>query len=140
MTATTVNTKGIELQVGNGATPTETFTACAQIVDISEAPGGATTKSIDVTTLDDTFSQKDGGATLDAGSVKFEVLYDPANTQHQALKDGVGTRKNFKNVLPDGTEYAYSGVITEFKVMSKKDDKVRASVSIDISGEVTETV
>lgn len=141
MTATTVNTKGINLSIGDGATPPdEEFTIVAQITDFNDLPGSLKSKSISVTTLDDEFEQKDGGATKDSGGIKFEILYDPKNASQQMLKAAIGIRKNYYVALPGGTTYQFAGVLTEFTPSGKKDEKIRASVSIDVSGEVTEEV
>ena len=138
MTATTHNTNGIVLKLGDAATPTEVFTACGQMTDWDGFDEKS--KVIDTTTLDDDYAEKDGGAVIDSGSTGFDLLYDPANTQAAAVRAAIGTKRNFKLILSNGTtQFAFAAVITGFKTMGKKDDKLRAKVSLDISGAITKS-
>lgn len=136
MTATTLNTNSTGLKIGDGVTPTEGFTSVGQITDWDGFDEKS--KVIDVTTLDDDYSEKDGGAVIDSGATGMDLLYDPANTNINALRTGVGTKKNFQLILSNGTtQFAFAAVITGFKIMGKKDDKIRAKVALDISGAIT---
>lgn len=138
MTATTHNTNGLVLKIGDGATPTEGFTAVGQITDWDGFDEKS--KVIDTTTLDDDYAEKDGGAVIDSGATGMDLLYDQANTNITALRTGLGTKKNFKLILSNGTtQFAFAAVITGFKIMGKKDDKVRAKVSLDVSGAITKS-
>lgn len=138
MTATTLNTNSTVLKIGDGVTPTEGFTSVGQITDWDGFDEKS--KVIDVTTLDDDYSEKDGGAVIDSGATGMDLLYDPANTNINALRTGVGTKKNFQLILSNGTtQFAFAAVITGFKIMGKKDDKIRAKVALDISGAITKS-
>lgn len=138
MTATTHNTNGLVLKIGDGATPSEGFTAVGQITDWDGFDEKS--KVIDITTLDDDYAEKDGGAVIDSGATGMDLLYDQASTNINALRTGLGTKKNFKLILSNGTtQFAFAAVITGFKVMGKKDDKVRAKVSLDVSGAITKS-
>lgn len=138
MTATTLNTNSTVLKIGDGVTPTEGFTNVGQITDWDGFDEKS--KVIDITTLDDDYSEKDGGAVIDSGATGMDLLYDPANTNINDLRTGVGTKKNFKLILSNGTtQFAFAAVITGFKIMGKKDDKVRAKVSLDVSGAITKS-
>lgn len=138
MTATTLNTNSTVLKIGDGVTPTEGFTNVGQITDWDGFDEKS--KVIDITTLDDDYSEKDGGAVIDSGATGMDLLYDQANTNITALRTGLGTKKNFKLILSNGTtQFAFAAVITGFKVMGKKDDKVRAKVSLDVSGAITKS-
>lgn len=138
MTATTLNTNSTVLKIGDGVTPTEGFTSVGQITDWDGFDEKS--KVIDITTLDDDYSEKDGGAVIDSGATGMDLLYDPANTNINDLRTGVGTKKNFKLILSNGTtQFAFAAVITGFKIMGKKDDKVRAKVSLDVSGAITKS-
>lgn len=139
MTATTHNTNGLVLKIGDGATPSEGFTAVGQITDWDGFDEKS--KVIDITTLDDDYAEKDGGAVIDSGATGMDLLYDQANTNINALRTGLGTKRNFKLTLSNGTtHFAFAAVITGFKVMGKKDDKVRAKVSLDVSGAITKSI
>lgn len=138
MTATTLNTNSTVLKIGDGVTPTEGFTSVGQITDWDGFDEKS--KVIDITTLDDDYSEKDGGAVIDSGATGMDLLYDPANTNINALRTGVGTKKNFQLILSNGTtQFAFAAVITGFKIMGKKDDKIRAKVSLDVSGAITKS-
>lgn len=138
MTATALNTNSTVLKIGDGATPTEGFTNVGQITDWDGFDEKS--KVIDITTLDDDYSEKDGGAVIDSGATGMDLLYDPANTNINGLRTGVGTKKNFKLILSNGTtQFAFAAVITGFKIMGKKDDKIRAKVSLDVSGAITKS-
>lgn len=138
MTATTLNTNSTVLKIGDGVTPTEGFTNVGQITDWDGFDEKS--KVIDITTLDDDYSEKDGGAVIDSGATGMDLLYDPANTNINALRTGVGTKKNFELILSNGTtQFAFAAVITGFKIMGKKDDKIRAKVSLDVSGAITKS-
>ena len=138
MTATTLNTNSTVLKIGDGVTPTEGFTNVGQITDWDGFDEKS--KVIDITTLDDDYSEKDGGAVIDSGATGMDLLYDPANTNINGLRTGVGTKKNFKLILSNGTtQFAFAAVITGFKIMGKKDDKIRAKVSLDVSGAITKS-
>lgn len=138
MTATTLNTNSTVLKIGDGVTPTEGFTSVGQITDWDGFDEKS--KVIDITTLDDDYSEKDGGAVIDSGATGMDLLYDPANTNINALRTGIGTKKNFQLILSNGTtQFAFAAVITGFKIMGKKDDKIRAKVALDISGAITKS-
>lgn len=138
MTATTLNTNSTVLKIGDGVTPTEGFTNVGQITDWDGFDEKS--KVIDITTLDDDYSEKDGGAVIDSGATGMDLLYDPANPNINALRTGVGTKKNFQLILSNGTtQFAFAAVITGFKIMGKKDDKIRAKVSLDVSGAITKS-
>ena len=138
MTATTHNVNGTVLKIGDGETPTEGFTAVGQITDWDGFDEKS--KVIDITTLDDDYAEKDGGAVIDSGATGMDLLYDQANTNINALRTGLGTKMNFKLILSNGTtQFAFSAVITGFKTMGKKDDKVRAKIALDISGAITKS-
>lgn len=138
MTATTLNTNSTVLKIGDGVIPTEGFTNVGQITDWDGFDEKS--KVIDITTLDDDYSEKDGGAVIDSGATGMDLLYDQANTNINALRTSLGTKKNFKLILSNGTtQFAFAAVITGFKIMGKKDDKIRAKVSLDVSGAITKS-
>lgn len=138
MTAITINANSTVLKIGDGVSPTEGFTSVLQITDWDGTDEKS--KAIDITTLDDDYSEKDGGAVIDSGSTGFDGLYDPANTNINAMRTGVGTKKNFKLILSNGTtQFAFAAVITGFKITGKKDDKIRCKFSLDISGAVVKS-
>lgn len=138
MTATTHNVNGTTLKLGDAATPTEVFNLVGQITDWDGFDEKS--KVIDITTLDDDYAEKDGGAVIDSGSTGFDIIYDAANTRMTDLRSALGTKRNFELVLSNGTtQFAFAAVVTGIKMAAKKDDKLRAKVSLDISGAITKS-
>ena len=84
MTATTMNTKGTIIKIGDGATPTEVFTTIGQITDWDGFDESA--KSIDITVITDDYAMKAGGGVIDSGSVSLDILYDPANATFTSVQ------------------------------------------------------
>jgi len=77
---------------------------------------------------------------IDSGSTGFDIIYDAANTRMTDLRSALGTKRNFKLVLSNGTtQFAFAAVVTGIKMAAKKDDKLRAKVSLDISGAITKS-
>ena len=106
--------KGTKLEVGDGATPTEVFTLIAGIRTIT---GPANERQmIDVTSHDTPggFMDEMGGLKR-WGALSFELLWDPANVQHQQLWDDYveDTVRNYKLIFPDtsATTLTFSGFI-----------------------------
>lgn len=136
--AVTVNVKGTTIKLGDGNTPTETFSTIGQITDWDGFD--ETAKAIDVTVITDDYVMRDGGGQIDSGKLSLDILYDPANTTFGSLQSGLNTRKNFQIVLSNGTtQFAFAAVIAGIKKMAKKGDKLRAQVSLEISGAITKS-
>jgi predicted secreted protein len=78
----------------------------------------------------------------DAGQVSFDLLWDPADTQHEGLisdyEDDV--LRDFEKVYPNtgAATWAFSGYVT-FELSAPLDDALMARVVIDISGAVERT-
>lgn len=131
---------GTQLQRGDGATPTETFTAIANVTDIT--PPGLERETLDVTS----HGSPDGwrefiGGLKDGGEVEIELNYDPR--EHDAdfkadLEDS--EPRNYKVVWP-GTlgEWSFKAVLTNFETSAPHDDKLSASATFKVSGKPTIT-
>lgn len=139
MATTYIESQGVELQVGDGGDPTETFALIPQVITINGPDGSAS--EIDVTTLDSTAREFAMGLA-DEGNIPFELVYDPDNTVHAGLRADRAARtlRNFQLVLTNNpaTTFALSGYVTQFALTAGVDDVVRVSANIRISGPMTE--
>lgn len=129
---------GAELRRGDGTTPTEVFTAIANITNI-EGPG-IERETIDVTAHNtvDAYMEFVGGLK-DGGEVSVDVNYDPA--QHDALIADFDDEdpRNYQLVFPDAaaTTWSFAAILTEFNPEAPYDDKLAASLTFKVSGKPT---
>jgi predicted secreted protein len=137
MTTTYIESQGMELQRGDGASP-EVFTLIDQITTLDGPDGSAS--EIDITTLDSTAREFAMGLK-DSGSITFEAVYDPAKTQHQGLRTDWNARtlRNFQLVFTNSpaTTWSFSAYVQNFSISAGVDEVVRLSVTLRISGDVT---
>lgn len=134
---------GTLLKIGDGASPTETFTTIAEVTDI----GGP---SLKLATIEATsHSSTDGwiekiGGLLDGGELSFDVSFIPTNAT-QNFSTGLiyamvnRTVRNFKLVFPNlsATTWAFAALVTGFEPKEPIDDKLSASVTLEITGKPT---
>lgn len=129
---------GTKLQVEIAAV----FTDIANIVNLD--PIDKSCDIIDATSHDspDEYREKLAGL-IDAGDVKLELNYDPANTTHQKVEDVLAVATNFKIKYagnPTGRATgSFSGTCKQFTTGAPHDGKLTASAVIAISGKVTWT-
>jgi predicted secreted protein len=139
MSTNAIKSQGTVFKIGNGGGP-ETFTAIPEIVSFSGP--GETAGTIDVTDLDSTAKEYIAGLK-DTGTLSFDINYIPDNTVHAQIRTdmGAGTLRNFQIIFTDtgATQWDFAAVITGFSVSGATDDKVTASVSLQISGDITES-
>jgi hypothetical protein len=100
----------------------------------------ATKPDIDVTAIDDTAAQSIDG-TPDYGQVTFDLFWDPAETNHQLLKDDfdvVGAVAYFKVIYADtGAAVAtFQGNVKGFEWDHSKGNAVKVKVTVKLSGAV----
>lgn len=93
--------QGTQLQLGDGASPTESFSTVAEVTKVSR--GGSKMDLVDTTNMDSVGAYREKLATLlDGGEISFDANYIPGDVTQQALQaqfDG-RTRSNWKIVLP----------------------------------------
>lgn len=126
-------TKGLILKFGATATPTEVV---AQLGDCT-LDLGAREGALDVTTHDNT----DGNAEmLDNGfkspwSFSGEIVWDPANTQHELLRSahGSGTTHYATVVVPDAGAAQITGPVrvSEFSAPTPVKGSLRVSFTLE---------
>lgn len=140
MSSNALESQGMVLKHGNGATPTEAFTAIPEIKTFS-GPGGSATV-IDVTDLSSAAKEKRMGLA-DEGQLQFTINYIPANAQHAGLRADRASRvlRNFQMEFTDTpkTVWNFAAYVTGFAVSGAVDGVVEANVTLEISGAITET-
>ena len=118
-----------------------TFTAVAQLTDISRS--GTESETYDATTLDTTgaFKEYDQTGYSEPGTVELSGFYDPALSGHQAITTLITTPadQNWKIIYADSgtTEEAFTGVGVSNEVTAAMNDGLKFNSSIKISGAVT---
>lgn len=139
MASQAIEAQGIVIARGDGATP-EVFTTIPGVKSFS-GPGGSASV-IDVTDLQSTGKEKRMGLQ-DEGQITLDINYTPDNAVHQALRSDRAARtlRNFKLTFTDdgNTVWDFAAFVTGFTVQGGVDAVVGASVTLEISGSITES-
>lgn len=132
-----IETQGVLIQRGDGGGPVETFATIGEIISF-DGPGGSASV-IDATSLDSVAREKLMGLP-DEGQFSFEMNLVPGDEGQQGLRADRKARvlRNFKITLTDEdqTTLTFSAFVLEFSISGGVDDKVTASCTMEISGEV----
>lgn len=135
--------QGTVLRIGDGATPTEAFTDIEGCDDFS-GPG----ESAD--TIETTSHSSPGhrrqyiGGLINSGELTFDVFWifvEPGQLALQAAFND-GLEHNFQMEFPvDTTDnlLSFAGIVTGMEWAVPKDDAVKKSVTIQITGPVSES-
>jgi len=138
-----VKAHGTLMQVGDGVSPTESFTTIADVYDI-RGPNLAMR-----TTETTNHSSANGwaehiGTILEGGDITFDIGYAPTGATHDAttgiLNDMENrTVRNFQLVFPDGstTTWSFSALVVGFVPNAPVAGELRASITLRISGQPT---
>lgn len=133
-----ISSNGTILKAGDGATPTEVFTAIAEVKDVTGPSMSLETE--DVSHQGSTAAEF-VGTLVDHGEVGFDLNFDPAGTTHLSLRTDLinKTLRNFQLVFPDtpATQFDFAAYVTKFEVEAKVKGALTAKVTLKISGEVT---
>jgi hypothetical protein len=135
-----IEAQGCEIKRGGGGSP-ETFTTIPEIKSFS-GPGGSAS-ILDVTSLQSTAKEKRVGLK-DEGQLSLTINYNPDNTVHAGLRTDRSNRtlRNFQIVFTDGspaTTWSFSAYVSGFSVQGAVDAIVEATVTLEISGDITES-
>ena len=128
---------GTTFKRGDGAS-SETFTAIAEINSI-DGPS-MSRETIDVTSLDSTGGYREFiGSFRDGGTVTLEMNFTRDGFVDLQTDFESATVVNYQIVLSDtgATTLEFAGFVSDLGVSVTTDDKVTASVSIKVSGQVT---
>jgi predicted secreted protein len=125
---------GIELQRGDGVTPTEVFTAIGKVTNVSGPE--IERETYDVTAHDSVDGWREFiGGLKDAGEVSIEVNYDP-RVHDDLIADFEDTApRSYKLVFPGGLgEWGLKLILTGFSQEAPVDDKLSAELTFKVSG------
>jgi hypothetical protein len=133
--------QGTLFKVGNGASP-EVFTTIAEFRGFDGPSGSATV--LDASTTESTVKEKLKGL-FDEGQLSGNLYFDPTDINGQGVLwdarklSGAAAEKNFQLVFPDSpnTILTIPGFVQSFNVTGQVDGLIEASITIEISGEVT---
>lgn len=124
------------LKLGDGASP-EVFTTVAEVLRVGAI--GQSTSEIEVTHLSST-SKEYIGALPEGATVDFQVNF-VGGTQQNALRDGVGTTKNFRMDFSDNTRASFAFVILSFnRDETTPESQLTGSINGRITGDLTWSV
>jgi|SRR5262245_27453353 len=133
-----IHAKGTILAVGDGATPTEVFTAIAECKSITGPQfEGAT---IDVTTHSTAGNYREFKANiLDPGSLDFEINFVGTNTQHKDLLDdqAAQTERNYKLTTKDAAVFILRCQVIRYNFSFPVDNVQTAALSLKVIGPPT---
>lgn len=138
-----LESQGVQLKRGDGASP-EVFTLVPQAISIG-GPDGSSSE-IDVTTLD-SLAKEIAMGLKDEGSISLEFIHNPSHAQHLGLRTDRGsgstkpTKRNFQLVMTDSpaTTWSFAAYVQQFSIGNAVDDVQRLSVTLRVTGEVTES-
>jgi predicted secreted protein len=139
----TFNGFGIQFLIGDGGTPSESFTAVAEVQDC--VPPTFSKEAIDVTHHGSTDGWREFLSGLkDGGEVTLTLGWLPQNATHD---DSTGLLShlygddvnNYQIILPDTDEttFTFAAVVTGFEGASPLDAAMTADVTLKVSGKPT---
>jgi len=138
MSALALESQGTKFEIKAG-TPAAFIRVCE--IKTFSGPGGSATV-IDTTDLCDTAKTKRMGLA-DEGQLSMTINYIPQDAAHAALRAARASRDltDFKLTFTDtpATVWEFSGFVAGFSLSGAVDGVIEANVTIEISGEITET-
>lgn len=140
MSSTALETQGVTLAISDETASPWTYDTVGEISNFT-GPGGQATV-IDVSDLDSTFREKRMGLP-DEGQFSLDIFYVPADVQHALFRTQRASRAltYFQITFTDSpaTVWTFAGYVLGFEVSGGVDDVVKASVTIEITGAITES-
>lgn len=134
---------GTQFYRGNGATPTEAFTAMANVTSVTSPE--RTRDTIDVTAHDSPDGWREFvGSLKDGGEVSLEINYDPSNDTHDLDDDfDDKTPRSYRVVIlpgdPDEHTWDFKAILTQLSEEFPHDDKMSRTMTVKVSGKPTLT-
>lgn len=138
MSSNALVSQGMTIAISDSASP-EVYTSIADVISIS-GPGGSA-QVIDTTDMSSTAKEKRMGLP-DEGQVTLEINYIPANVQHALLrsKRAAQVLVNFRITFTDSpnTTWTFAANVLGFSINNAVDAVTTASVTLEVSGSITE--
>lgn len=131
--------KGTQLQMGDGGSPTENFTAIAQVEDIN---GIALALDTAETTHHASAAKEFVATVIDGGEVSLSIVWDPGEATHKNASGGLSYQllqkilRNFKLVFPDvaNSVISFAGFVVGFEPEAPVKGALKAKLKIRVSG------
>jgi hypothetical protein len=138
MSTGAVFTKGTQIQIETAAGVYTT------ICDVIQFTGPTIKNEIrDVTDLCSTAREKKADPLADPGDITLDIQWIPDNAMHALLraKAKAATITGFRMVFPDddSTTFTFNGTVTSFPVSGSVGDVLKGSVTITVTGDITES-
>lgn len=121
---------GTILKLGDGAT-NELFTKIAEVMTLG--PIGQTAPEVDATPIDATERRYIGGLR-DGNTVSMSLGWVGTNAQHKALRDGLGSKKNFQVEWADGSGAKFTLAITN---VERGETTAEGIMLMNVEGRIT---
>lgn len=145
MASQAIFAQGTLLKIGDGGSPSESFTTIAEVKSINGPKFD--TADIDVTTHDtsDGFHEYIAGLK-EGGELAFAINFVPTHATHDLASGLLGRymedgdkRHNFQVVLPDvaHTTWVIPGFVKSFGILAPVDNVLAADVAIKVSSRPT---
>jgi len=133
----TIKGMGTAFKIGDGTSPTETFTAISGIKSIGIP--GLSADVADTTTLASTSNYEEALSTvLRTGDLTLSLSWDPDDTEHQGfLTDyASGAVKSYQIVFTDTTPttFQFSSIVTGVSISIETGSEVTAEVTLKNTG------
>ena len=134
MSTNAIKAQGTTLGLGSGSPVS--YTTIAEIKNFNGPSGGPSV--IDVTDLSSTAKEKVAGLN-DNGQLSFECNFVPGNTQHEALKTAKenGSIVQIQLTFSNAVVWTFSALVTNISVSGGVDGVVTASVTLEITGDIS---
>lgn len=136
MSSNAIESQGVLIKRWNGSS----FDTIPEVKSFT-GPGGSAAV-IDVTDLQSTAKEKRMGLA-DEGQLSLTINYIPDNAVHQGLRAdrAARTENDFQIIFTDGlsTNWDFSAFVTAFSVSGGVDGVIEATVTLEITGSITES-
>lgn len=139
MSTTPTTSQGVTLKRGDGATPTETFTLVAGILDFSGPNMSA--DPIAVTSVDDDFEKVIQGLKS-GGEVTLTLNLLGSNGEQRGLLTDFenGTKRNFEIELNDAapsnkTKIEFTAIVTNYSPSGAVNQQMQLAVTLKVDGQ-----
>lgn len=129
---------GWKFKKGDGATPTEAFSALTGVEVTSISPPGYSRDAIDATHMQspDSFREYIAGL-MDAGEVQMDLSYIPA-VSDALITAILAGKANYQVANPDGSvTFTISAICTNYQPTAPVDGRMTATATFKVSGKPT---
>lgn len=129
---------GTLVKMGDGGSPSETFTTIGELTGDIEFDG-MESEEIEVTTHNNAINgraKEKLPGLIDPGNLQFDINYVASDVTHIAVRAAwtSQTKKNFKLEDPYGNVVSLAGYIMSFPVKYPMNDAIKATIKIMITG------